>query len=323
MKTNSNFILSTSPQAQPVKRIRSFANLDHRQRYIYGRTRRNNTGKELDNETGLYYYGARYMDPKISRWLSGDPAMGEYVPSAPVNDEARKRNGSLPGMGGVFNCVNLHVYHYAGNNPVNYVDPDGRENVIDWTKNTYDWFKNAAEKTMVPDTINKVISLKSIYRQGVPKQENMFAVIEGITKKIGDIGDNIINHWPEHLVAGLFVSGGFILYKYNGTINNLANYFISGNNYLKSIGIDIFGGKITHNFRLGSYGEYNMRIDFFKEFDDSHSIKIGNAFNFNISPEFSISAEFGLKANIPDPIRKPTFGNIYLNIGLFYSRSFW
>jgi RHS repeat-associated protein len=83
-------------------------------------------GKEPDPETGLYYYGARYLDPKTSRWLSGDPALGEYLPSAPLDDEAKKRNGNLPGMGGVFNYVNLHVYHYAGNNPVKYVDPDGR-----------------------------------------------------------------------------------------------------------------------------------------------------------------------------------------------------
>jgi hypothetical protein len=48
------------------------------------------------------------------------------VPSAPVDEEAKKRNGNLPGQGGVFNYVNLHVYHYAGNNPVKYVDPDGR-----------------------------------------------------------------------------------------------------------------------------------------------------------------------------------------------------
>ena len=87
------------------------------------------TGKERDEETGLYYYGARYMDPRTSRWLTADPAMyqGDYIPSAPINDEARKRNGNLPGQGGIFNTVNMHVYHYAGNNPVKYVDPDGRE----------------------------------------------------------------------------------------------------------------------------------------------------------------------------------------------------
>ncbi len=84
------------------------------------------TGKELDEETGLYYYGARYLDPKYSRWLSADPALGDYIPGAPINDEARKRNKNLPGMGGVFNTVNLHLYHYAGNNLVKYLDPDGR-----------------------------------------------------------------------------------------------------------------------------------------------------------------------------------------------------
>ena len=70
------------------------------------------TGKEMDEETGLYYYGARYLDPKYSRWLSGDPALGEYIPSAGAD------SSKLAGMGGVYNTVNLHLYHYSGNNPI-------------------------------------------------------------------------------------------------------------------------------------------------------------------------------------------------------------
>jgi hypothetical protein len=51
-----------------------------------------------------------------------------FIPEASVNDAARKRNGSLPGMGGVYNnTINAHLYHYAGNNPVKYTDPDGKK----------------------------------------------------------------------------------------------------------------------------------------------------------------------------------------------------
>jgi len=57
--------------------------------------------------------------------MGADPAVGEYLPVAPVSDEARKHNERLPGMGGVFMPVNLQVYHYAGNNPHRYVDPTG------------------------------------------------------------------------------------------------------------------------------------------------------------------------------------------------------
>jgi RHS repeat-associated protein len=88
------------------------------------------TGKEYDDETKFYYYGARYLNPKLSRWLTTDPAVNEYIPGAPINEEAKKHNNNLPGLGGVYNIINLHTYHYAANNPVKYVDPDGREDII-------------------------------------------------------------------------------------------------------------------------------------------------------------------------------------------------
>ena len=83
------------------------------------------TSKELDSETGLYYYGARYLDPATSRWMSADPAYGKYLPEIPANDKARKRNTELVGEGGVFNPSNLAIYGYSGNNPLKYVDPSG------------------------------------------------------------------------------------------------------------------------------------------------------------------------------------------------------
>ena len=55
--------------------------------------------KELDEETGLYYYGARYLDPTHAAWLSVDPMFEKYVGASP--------------------------YNYCHGNPIVYVDPDG------------------------------------------------------------------------------------------------------------------------------------------------------------------------------------------------------
>ncbi|MEZ4909182.1 MAG: RHS repeat-associated core domain-containing protein [Saprospiraceae bacterium] len=59
------------------------------------------TGKEQDSETGLYYYGARYYDPRLGRFLSVDPLAekyGAWSPYAYVFDNPLKFNDPT-GMG--------------------------------------------------------------------------------------------------------------------------------------------------------------------------------------------------------------------------------
>ncbi|MFA7688215.1 MAG: RHS repeat-associated core domain-containing protein [Moheibacter sp.] len=78
-------------------------------------------GKELDEETGWYYYGARYYDPRISVWLSVDP-LASYDP---MQNSEHYIDGQH--NGGVFNPMNLNVYGYTYQNPLRYIDPNGKQ----------------------------------------------------------------------------------------------------------------------------------------------------------------------------------------------------
>ena len=57
-------------------------------------------GKQFDEETGLYYYGARYMNPVTNLWYGVDPLAEKYLMTG--------------------------AYVYCGDNPIVLKDPDGR-----------------------------------------------------------------------------------------------------------------------------------------------------------------------------------------------------
>ena len=66
------------------------------------------TGQELDSESGLYYYGARYYDPEIGRFISPDSIVQDYT-----------------------NPQSLNRYSYCRNNPIILTDPSGHLFIID------------------------------------------------------------------------------------------------------------------------------------------------------------------------------------------------
>jgi len=128
-----------NPSPKTVRRCFGRADTPLRRRFSFRKNRRKNV--------------AKYLDPKTSRRMSGDPATGDYFPSAPVNDDAKKRNQNLPGMGGVFNYANLHTYHYAGNNPVKYTDLDGRLLI-----GRLECRKYMIERLVIFDTLNTILA---------------------------------------------------------------------------------------------------------------------------------------------------------------------
>lgn len=72
-------------------------------------------GKEKDQETGLSYFGARYEDARLGRFIAPDPVRA-------VDQKDSKTNEKL-----LADPQRLNKYPYAVNNPYRYVDQDGRE----------------------------------------------------------------------------------------------------------------------------------------------------------------------------------------------------
>ncbi len=66
-------------------------------------------GKEADQLSGLSYYGYRYYDPLSLTWTSTDP-LYRFAPDA---------SGEAP--------RSANLYAFTLNNPLGYVDPDGRQ----------------------------------------------------------------------------------------------------------------------------------------------------------------------------------------------------
>jgi len=77
-----------------------------------------NSGKQLKSCGRQYDYGARFYDPVVARWNVVDPLADKYYTFSP--------------------------YAYVANNPLKYIDPDGKKIVI----------PNIADRDLVLKMIN-------------------------------------------------------------------------------------------------------------------------------------------------------------------------
>ncbi len=79
------------------------------------------TSQELDADTGLYYYNARYYNPVLGRFITADTIVPNFT-----------------------NPQSLNRYSYVGNNPVNYADPTGHRRQNKHAKYFNNRYYNAA-----------------------------------------------------------------------------------------------------------------------------------------------------------------------------------
>ena len=135
--------ISYTPWGNDIPDLAYYAGADTSD-YLYN-------GKELQRETNYYDYGARQYDPQIGRWYVQDPLSEKYFSLSP--------------------------YNYVDNDPINFVDPDGREKIV-WLN------KKKAEDRIIIASAEKYKDDNAIHIFAHGSSGSMTVFINGKSEKI-------------------------------------------------------------------------------------------------------------------------------------------
>ncbi len=152
------------------------------------------TGKERDEETGLYYHGARYHCPWLARWCAVDPLQA-----------------NMPTWSG---------YNYGFCNPIKWIDPDGREPKVKHQGADPLKVKTHSDQDNVRHApiINKLNVAPKTPK--LPEEQVLMADIHGdghigpkreVERKVAAIKQERINRTGENIANGPFGALGYIL----------------------------------------------------------------------------------------------------------------
>ena len=127
----------------------------------------NFTGRELDESTGFYYFGARYFDPRANIWISPDPALNRYVNGGGSDD-------------GVYSPPNINLYVYVQQRPLGSVDPDGEACISSY-------FSNYCRRSRLYRYYDSVVTSHTRFFGAASMTTNMLGSMSGIGEGLGSV----------------------------------------------------------------------------------------------------------------------------------------
>jgi RHS repeat-associated protein len=227
-------------------------------------------GKERDEETGLYYYGARYYAGWICRFVSVD-AMAASFP-------------------------NFSPFAYSNNNPLRYSDPTGNQTEDEVDQTNHDKLKNLlktsleeAPKKIAKDRLSNLkLRMQGKYEE--QKNTDYFNPIKGIDIPIDKrpvINTNDYNIFTQISIFGENYEGEILFHTKE---NSLEKTKVEGIEFdAGKLGKGTTGGLISSKsgFLVRLYNKNNTVLGFLIK-DKSMFLDIKNKFNEAIDDEFNI-----------------------------------